>query len=332
VISTSVVPTARMVLDTNESPPDAELGRRTIDAVTRASENFYLDAQELAATVFGDHLPANVILLGAAWQLGAVPLSREALREAFRLNGTAVEQNLAAFEWGRAAVAAPEAIPVAPRIEPVALPPSAPRLVDSVTTEPGELRRLLEVRVPDLIGWGGRRAAERYTRSLQAVLAREQPGSTALTEAVAVGLHKLMAYKDEYEVARLHLAGLADLPADAKVTFLLHPPFLRALGVHRKLRFGRWFIPVFKLLAAARVLRGTPFDPFGRTEVRLVEKALPTEYLALVHRALDERGVETAVAVAETADLIRGYEEIKLSAVARFRERCRELLKGAISP
>jgi indolepyruvate ferredoxin oxidoreductase len=332
VISTSVVPTARMVLDTNESRPDGEAGRRAIDAVTRAQENFYLDALRLSQAVFGDHLPGNVILLGAAWQLGALPLSRDSLREAFRLNGTAVEQNLAAFEWGRAAVAAPEAVTAVldqPTAQAAPLAPRARKLVDSVTTDPGELRRLLEIRVPDLIGWGGRRAAESYTRELQRVLASEQqraPGSSVLTEAVAVGLHKLIAYKDEYEVARLHLEGLAELPAEAKVKFLLHPPFLRALGVKRKLRFGRWFVPVFKLLAAARVLRGTPFDPFGRTEVRRVERALATEYVQFVDQALDQLGLEVALAVAETADLIRGYEEIKLSAVSRFRERCRDLL------
>ena len=103
--------------------------------------------------------------------------------------------------------------------------------------------------------------------------------------AVARGLHKLIAYKDEYEVARLHLLGLRDLPEGAKVKFLLHPPVLRALGMDRKLRLGAWFIPAFRVLRAGRRLRGTALDPFGRAEVRRVERALPGEYLALVESA-----------------------------------------------
>ena len=185
-------------------------------------------------------------------------------------------------------------------------------LVDRLAPAEGELRRLLEVRIPDLFGWGGRRAAERYAEALEVVAAR---GDEALTVAVAVGLHKLIAYKDEYEVARLHLLGLRDLPAGAKVKFLLHPPVLRALGMDRKLRLGAWFIPAFRMLRAGRRLRGTAFDPFGRASVRRVERELPDEYLALVASAPPE----LAVAVAELADVVRGYEDIKLANVERFR-------------
>jgi indolepyruvate ferredoxin oxidoreductase len=339
VISTSVVPTARMVLDIREAAPDGPAARDAIDAVSRPEKNVYIDAQQIAGTVFGGHLQANAVLLGAAWQRGTIPLSRDALLQAFTLNGTAVEQNIAAFEWGRAAVAAPETVSAlcdgrtaAPAFRPpdAALTPAQRTLIDSVTTDPGELRRLLEVRVPDLIGWGGARAAKAYAREVRLVLSRERertPGSTSVTEAVAVGLHKLMAYKDEYEVARLHLEGLADLPPGAKVKFLLHPPLLRGLGLERKLRLGRWFVPVLRLLARARVLRGTPLDPFGRTEVRRVERALPGEYLELVGAALERRTLEPALAVAGAADLVRGYEQIKLAAVERFRAQTREALE-----
>jgi indolepyruvate ferredoxin oxidoreductase len=119
-------------------------------------------------------------------------------------------------------------------------------MVGQVTSEPGELRRVLEVRVPDLIGWGGPRAASRYVKAIERVHAIESerlPDSTRLSEAVAHGLHKLMAYKDEYEVARLHLAALRDLPSGAGVAFHLHPPILRALGMKRKRKFGRGFRP-----------------------------------------------------------------------------------------
>jgi indolepyruvate ferredoxin oxidoreductase len=336
VVSTSVVPTARMVLDVAAGTPDLSAARSGIDSVTRADQNVFLDAQELSMAVFGDHMPANVIVLGAAWQLGAVPVSLDALRQAFTLNGTAVEKNLAAFEWGRASVAAPDVVAAAMAGDgaPAELGSRERALVDSVAPDPGELRRLLEVRVPDLVGWGGARAASRYVQDLQAVLAREQerlPDSTAVTEAVAAGLYKLIAYKDEYEVARLHLDGLAALPPGAKVKFLLHPPLLRELGLKRKLRFGRWFVPAFRMLRAGRALRGTPFDPFGRTEVRRVERELPSEYLGIVSAALDRltpATLDTVVAIAETPDLIRGYEEIKLAGVGRFRERTAELTES----
>jgi indolepyruvate ferredoxin oxidoreductase len=333
VVSTSVVPTARMVLDVTERAPDAAGGRAALDAVTRADHNVFFDAQRLSTAVFGDHLPANVILLGAAWQRGALPLSHDALRQAFTLNGTAVEQNLAAFEWGRAAVAAPEVVgallDAAPA--PVTLPASEQRLVDSVAAESGELRRRLSVRVGDLVGWGGERAARRYVGELARVRARERqrlPGSTAVTEAVAVGLHKLIAYKDEYEVARLHLEQLSQLPPGSKVRVLLHPPFLRERGLKRKLRLGSWFVPVFRLLASARVLRGTALDPFAHSEIRRIERGLPGEYLAAVFEALEHLTpdtVDTVVAVAGAPELVRGYEQIKLAGVERFRARVAEL-------
>jgi indolepyruvate ferredoxin oxidoreductase len=160
------------------------------------------------------------------------------------------------------------------------------------------------------------------------------PESTALVEGVARGLHKLMAYKDEYEVARLHLEGLATLPRGAQIHFLLHPPLLRALGLRRKLRLGRWFVPAFRLLRRARVLRGTPLDPFGRTRVRRVERALPGEYLELVELALarlEPATLPLALEVAALPELVRGYEQIKLAGVERFRTRGAELRERLLS-
>jgi indolepyruvate ferredoxin oxidoreductase len=137
-----------------------------------------------------------------------------------------------------------------------------------------------------------------------------------------------MAYKDEYEVARLHLEGLADLPAGAQVRFHLHPPLLRALGMKRKLRLGRWFGPCFRLLRHGRLLRGTPFDPFGYAAVRRIERQLPGEYTALVAEAMQRLGPQTLPLILEAAgvpELVRGYEEIKLAGVERFRRRAEEL-------
>jgi indolepyruvate ferredoxin oxidoreductase len=222
-------------------------------------------------------------------------------------------------------VAAPEAVAavLAPASTVVELSRFERALVDRVAPAAGELRRVVELRVPDLVGWGGQAAAERYVDGLERVAAH---GDEAVTIAAARGLHKLIAYKDEYEVARLHLDGLRDLPEGAEVKFLLHPPVLRALGMERKLRLGAWFIPAFRALRAGRRLRGTAFDPFGRAEVRRVERALPGEYLSLVEAGF-ARGV--ALEVAELFDVVRGYEDIKLRNVARFRERAAELLAGS---
>jgi indolepyruvate ferredoxin oxidoreductase len=334
VVSTSLVPTVNMVVDVNAPAADIAAAVTAIDSVTRASDNVYLDAHGLAVAVFGNAMPANVIVLGAAWQRGAIPVSLDAIRQAFTLNGVAVDANIAAFDWGRAAVAAPDVVAaaLAPPSTAAVLSAGQRALVDEVATDAGELRRRLEVRVADLAGWGGRRAAARYARDVAAVRdleAARVPGSTVVTEAYATGLHKLMAFKDEYEVARLHLQTLAELPKGSKVTFMLHPPMLRAMGMDRKLALGRWFVPVFRLLKAARRLRGTPLDVFGYAEVRRVERRLPGEYTELVTRALggaDEASLPSVVALADLPDVVRGYEQIKLDNVTRFRAEADALL------
>jgi indolepyruvate ferredoxin oxidoreductase len=334
IVSDTVVPTGRMVVDVNAPVPDAASARAAIDAATRSDQNLYLDAQLIAERLLGDTTPTNVIVLGAAWQRGLLPVTLESLEEAFRLNGAAVERNLAALAWGRACVVAPDDVAAALNGGPAAAEPSerARALARKVDAEDGsELRRLLQVRIDDLIGWGGRRAAQQYVETVARVRAAEAehvPDSTALTESVARGLHKLTAYKDEYEVARLHVEGLANLPDGTKFAIHLHPPLLREMGMKRKLKFGRWFVPVLRLLRRGWRLRGTALDPFGRTEVRRVERALPGEYMELVDRALARLTPETlplALEVAELPELVRGYEQIKLAGVGRFRARGAEL-------
>ena len=211
-----------------------------------------------------------------------------------------------------------------------------PALVDRVTTEDGELRRLLAVRVADLAGWGGERAAARYIETIARVHASEQarlPGSTVVTEAVARGLHKLTAYKDEYEVARLHVEGARDLPARHEGQ-LPPPPAGAACARHaaQAASSGRWFLPVLRLLRHGRRLRGTALDPFGYAHVRRVERSLPGEYLALVDRALERLSPDTlatAIEIAELPELVRGYEAIKLAGVERFRTRGSRAARGA---
>jgi indolepyruvate ferredoxin oxidoreductase len=331
VVSTHEVPTGNMVVDTEERFPELAAQLDSVEAATRKELNVYLDAQRLAELLFGDHMPANMLALGAAWQRGALPLSLGAIEQAIRLNGAAVEKNLAAFAWGRACVSAPDRVEALTREELPApeLTERQRELVDSVAAD-GEVHRLLEIRVPELAAYQSDAYAQRYAEKIGRVLAAEQertPGRTELTEAVARNLFKLMAYKDEYEVARLHLGSV---PAEGKVWFNLQPPLMRALGLKRKLKLGRWFLPVFRMLRAMRRLRGTKLDPFGYAKVRRVERGLIGEYEDMVLEAiahLSEDTHATAVELCELPDVIRGYEEIKLRNVALYRKRAEPLLK-----
>ncbi|HEX7045227.1 MAG TPA: indolepyruvate ferredoxin oxidoreductase family protein [Burkholderiales bacterium] len=342
IVSTSKVPTGRMVASPDVRFPDTEGLRGAIDAVTRKDANVYLDSLGLAEALFNDHMAANLLLLGAAYQAGAVPVSAASIEQAIRLNGVAVEMNLQAFRAGRLYVLDPQAVLAAagPRAQiapaPAALTAEAQAIVDSVGAS-GELLRLLEVRVPELIEYQNAKYARvyaDYVKRVREIEARAVPGETRLSEAVARYLYKLMAYKDEYEVARLHLK--ADIkrrleeqyPDGVKIYYHLHPTFLRKLGRKQKLRLGEWFNVGFRLLAAARRLRGTPLDVFGYAEMRRLERALIDEYRQLIDRSLADlapENYERAVRLASLPDLIRGYEDVKRRNVQRFRDEVRAL-------
>jgi indolepyruvate ferredoxin oxidoreductase len=345
VVSTHAVPTGRMVVDVNERFPELAAQLDRIDATTRREHNLYLDAQMLSERLFGDHMMSNTLALGAAYQRGMLPVSAEALEQAIRLNGAAVEKNLAAFAWGRAVVAAPDAVERATRPPEEIVPTreltgSERELVDlAVNGDRDELRRLAEVRVPELVAYQDEAYARRWAELVRRVHVAEQeraPGHTELAEVVARQLFKLMAYKDEYEVARLHLDAVeqarlrAEFGDDVKVAFNLHPPLLRAMGLKRKLKLGGWFVPAFRSLRRMRRLRGTRLDPFGHAEVRRVERELIGEYEELVAETLTLLTPEThdtAVELLELPDLIRGYEDIKLRNVALYRKRVEAIRK-----
>src|SRR5215217_6360442 len=345
VVSTSAVPTGRMVVDIDERFPELAGQLDKIDAATRSEHNLYLDAQRLSERLFGDHMMTNTLALGAAFQRGLLPVSGEALERAIELNGAAVDKNLAALHWGRAVVAAPDAVEAATRapeaVEPVReLSDLDEYLVGlAVNGDRGELRRLAEVRVPELVAYQDSDWARQWAEVVRRVHVAEQertPGHSELARAVACQLHKLMSYKDEYEVARLHLDAVeraklsAEFGDDAQVYFMLHPPLLRALGLKRKLTLGRWFVPAFRMLYRRRRLRGRRLVPFGHAKVRRVERILIAEYEALVDEALDLLTPEThatALELLELPDVVRGYEEIKLRNVVLFRKRADALLK-----
>ncbi|GII95478.1 indolepyruvate ferredoxin oxidoreductase family protein [Sinosporangium siamense] len=346
VVSTSLVPTGAMVVDPSRHVTDLGSPIGALESRTRRELNVYFSAEELAKELFGDHMPANTLVVGAAWQRGLIPLSLGAIERAIRLSGgKAAERTLAAFHWGRAVVAAPESVERAGKpAEPVAPAPAPAEaaLIESVGATPGgELHRLLTVRVPDLAAYQNISYAASYAKAVRAVLEEERAalpgGGTQVTEAYARHLHKLMAYKDEYEVARLHLDPVerariaAEFGPGAKVAYNLHPPIFRAMGYRRKIRLGTWFDPAFKVLYGMRGLRGTKLDPFGLAHVRRTERRLIAEYTGDLRRAMRHLTPDTAervVAVAELPDLIRGYEDIKLSGVAAYRERAAEALAG----
>lgn len=344
VVNTAVVPTAAMVTGRAAlSGPEDAVAR--IESATVPGSGLHLDAGALSEALFGDHMPANLVLVGAAYQHGCIPISTEAIERAIRLNKAGAEQNLAAFRWGRAAVLDREAVFRA------AIPPAPPTVpVDAAALREaagsGPLEETLAVRIADLTGYQNAAYARSYARDVRGVaaLAAERAGEEAgarIALAYARGLHKLMAYKDEYEVARLHLDPVErarrerEFGPGAVESVLLHPPLLRAMGLKRKIRLRRSAGVVFRGLRAARVLRGTAFDVFGHAAVRRVERTLVGEYRGLVRRALDRLTPATAAVVAEIAalpDMIRGYEDIKLARVAEFRDRAAALLARLDDP
>ncbi|MGW4420842.1 indolepyruvate ferredoxin oxidoreductase family protein [Streptosporangium sp. NPDC004631] len=348
VASTAQVPTGEMVVNPDVGFPDPDGVLDRLRAAGRAAESVFVDAGALSEELLGDSQYANMLLVGAAYQAGAIPLPVEAIEEAIGLNGAAVEANRQAFRWGRQTVASPEALAETRarlRSPGPGTPPPPPegvgRILRLVAAEPdSELTRLVAIRVPDLAGYADARYAADYAGVVERVRAREAallPGSTALAEVVARNLYRLMAYKDEYEVARLALdpAVAADITTrfgpGASYSWKLHPPILRTLGMRRKITLGPWFRPAYRVLRGMRRLRGTVFDPFGHAAVRRVERALITEYRDVVDRLLDELTAgnhPAAVEIAELPELVRGYEHVKLGNVDRYRLRLAELLSA----
>ncbi|HEX4358385.1 MAG TPA: indolepyruvate ferredoxin oxidoreductase family protein [Pseudonocardia sp.] len=336
VVSTSEVPTGAMVRDPSVVAPGGATLLGRISGSVR--ELVAVDAAGAALALFGDAMPATFLLVGAAYQSGALPLSAAAIEWSIELNGVAVAANTAAFRWGRVAVADPAAFAAATSGGPadaVATPPELPAGLD-LGELAGETRRLAGLRATQLVGFQNLATARRYLKVVRAAWSAERAlgERTDYSEAVAHGLHKLTAYKDEYEVARLltdpeferRLA--AEVPGGVKMRYRLHPPVLRAMGRDQKIAFGPWLRPVLRGLAKGKRLRGTPLDPFGRTEVRRLERELRDSYTAMLARLTGSLGADsydTAVAAAQAADLVRGYEGVKEANVARYRARLAEL-------
>jgi indolepyruvate ferredoxin oxidoreductase len=283
-----------------------------------------LDAQTLAEAFLGDSIVSNILALGYAWQRGLVPVSLPALERAIELNAVAIPNNKLAFAIGRLAAADPNA---------VAQLLDAPEPVTDDTLEASVARG-----VQHLTGWQNAAVARRYAEFVEHVRAREAAlgldPALPFARAVAKSLLKLMAYKDEYEVARLYTDGAfaaalkEQFEGDVALEFYMAPPLVargRDGQPPKKIRLGRWMLPAMRLLAKAKVLRGTPLDVFGMTAERRMERRLIAAYRARIEEllpALARDNLAAAVQVASLPQQMRGYGHVKIAnvAVARARE------------
>ncbi len=274
------------------------------------------DATELARATMGDSIFSNVMILGGAWQRGLIPLGLSAMRDAIELNGAAVARNLRAFDIGRWAVLHPQ--------EASAL--LAPELVDL----PSSPEDKIAFRVAHLRAYQNNRLAKRYTRLLDGI------DDGALKEAVALGYHKLLTYKDEYEVARLllgsHEKAAAEFDGDLKMTFHLSPPIFGGKGPDgrpKKRAFGAWMVGPLRVLARLKGLRGTPLDLFGYSAERRMERALIRQYQSDLKKVLPKVTPGTMDAVRALAALplkIRGFGPVKMASEAKAAKQRERLL------
>jgi len=274
------------------------------------------DASDLAKAALGDSIFSNMMVLGGAWQKGLLPLTLEALQEAIRMNGAAVDRNLRAFEIGRWAALYPED---ARRV-------SEPKVV----ALPKTLEERITFRMEHLTKYQGKRLAKRYAKLVNGIADDE------VKAAVAEGYHKLLSYKDEYEVARLLLSSReqaqAEFEGDFKMSFNLAPPLLSKTGPNgrpMKREFGPWLEGPLRLMARMKGLRGTPLDVFGYTAERKMERALIKQYeqdMAEVLGQVTDQTRAAIVALAELPKQIRGFGPVKQAAEAKAAKRREELL------
>ncbi|TAI64797.1 indolepyruvate ferredoxin oxidoreductase family protein [Bradyrhizobium sp. Leo170] len=328
IVNADLLPTASFVMNPDL---DFEAGamRDTLNEAVTSSDLDILDATGLATALMGDSIATNAFLLGFAFQRGAVPMSLEALMKAIELNGAAVDMNKMAFSWGRLAAHDLARVVSAARFKTSSAAPARRTLDETIA-----------FRAKFLADYQDEAYSQRYLADVARVRAAETaaaPGSHELTEAFAKGLFKLMAYKDEYEVARLYTDGefakalKEQFDGEPGLKVLLAPPLFarrdKVTGHLQKREFGPWVFSAFKLLARLKGLRGSALDIFGYTAERRMERALPGEYSAMILRHLDKKLVDLPrlVALAKSAELVRGYGHVKEANVARYRQECQRL-------
>ena len=326
LVNANVSPTSDFQRNRDFSMPNDALWA-TIEQACSANSLAKIPAHDIAVRYCGDSVYANMIMLGAAWQAGQVPLSLNALRRAIELNGQAVDANLRAFKIGRQYVASPDRL-VAKSTSVVQWIPRADK---------DDVPQLVEDRRARLVAYQGSSYAQLYGDFLQMVRSSDIGKPDGYEQAVAKSLFKLMAYKDEYEVARLHsspeLRRLIESQFDGeyKVRFSLAPPLFARRGsdgLPLKQLYGGWMGAAFGVLAKLKFLRGTLFDPFGYTHERRLERALIEEYKLGIRATLPfiTAQPKKCLELARIPEQIRGFGHVKLKAIAEARDRQRVLL------
>lgn len=321
VVNDAEVPTSAFILDPDARFPTAAMKSKVSDEAGEAA-TFFIDSSRIATQLLGDSIGSNLFLLGYAWQQGLVPISAAALAEAIELNGVAVEFNKEAFLWGRRCAHQPER--VLALVEEVA--PQAPVRLQS-------FEDIVEDRSARLADYQNAAYADQYRQQVERVRAADPRADEAnsISLAVARNLFKLMAIKDEYEVARLYSDGEflrkleRQFEGDYELRFNMAPPLFSKrdpnTGHLIKQEFGPWMLRAFGLLARLRFLRGSVLDVFGRSAERRRERADLEEYLALLDQllpGLDDDNYPVALELVSLAAKLRGFGHVK--------DRNRELL------
>ncbi|HSI01265.1 MAG TPA: indolepyruvate ferredoxin oxidoreductase family protein, partial [Reyranella sp.] len=336
VINGYMTPVAAFVMN-GDMDLGAEAMMKSIRDAAGNDATTFVDGTGLATAILGDSIATNLFMLGYAWQKGLVPLSLDALERAIELNGVAVETSRRTFAWGRLAAHNLAAVQAAAK-PTLRVEKTVARTLPEIVARRAEL----------LTAYQDKAYADRYLAFVDRVATVEKSraaGRSGLAEAVAKSLYKLMAYKDEYEVARLYTDGEflkkldAQFEGDYKVSFHLAPPLFAdrdpTSGQLKKREYGPWMLTAFRLLAGLKRLRGTAFDVFGYTEERRMERRLIAEYEATIDSllaTLDQTNHAMAVQIAGVPETMRGFGHVKEKNVKVAKEREASLLAAYRSP
>ncbi|MBV9459376.1 MAG: 2-oxoacid:acceptor oxidoreductase family protein, partial [Bradyrhizobium sp.] len=337
IINSHLIPTADFILNR-----DFNFQSRKVNSVLETAlrkESSFIDFTRPAEVLLGDSIATNVMMMGYAYQKGLLPLSAEAIEQAIEVNGVSIKMNTQAFRLGRLAAHDPAKLEAMMEGQDEA---HAPKSLEAMT-----LDEIIAHRMAHLTGYQSKRLAARYRKLVDQVRAAATDGGygEAIPRAVAINYAKLLAYKDEYEVARLFSDGrfeqqLRDqFEGDFKFSFNLAPPIMGggkdALGRPLKRPFGPWMLPAFKWLARFRFLRGTALDIFARSPDRKLERELIAAYekdVATVLGQLSPVTAETALELLQLPDRIRGYGPVKEKAAEQANKRREQLIADLASP
>ncbi|MDB5574099.1 MAG: indolepyruvate ferredoxin oxidoreductase, partial [Tardiphaga sp.] len=336
VINTHLIPIADFILNR-----DFDFQRKRVNNVLEAAlrkESTFLDFTKAAEGLLGDSIATNMMMMGYAYQQGLLPVASESIEQAIELNAVSVKMNKLAFQLGRLAAADPQRL--------AAMLKGADETVAPKTLDQMSLDEVIAHRSAHLTAYQNNKLAKRYKAMVEQVRMAATAGGygDALPRAVAISYAKLLAYKDEYEVARLYTDGRFEkqlreqFEGDFKFNFNLAPPMLPgtdAMGRPRKRQFGPWMLPAFRVLAKLRALRGTPFDMFGHSADRKLERDLIAGYEKDVATVLSLLSVEThdiALELLALPDSIRGFGPVKEASVEKAKARYAQLALDLVNP